>query len=227
MSFPDRQAAKEFILRNQLGRRNLTKLQRAKLALMLKELVEARAKEKQRAGGRKKVRQDSDEPISTKHQLAAIAGVSHDTIHKVKVIEAKAPREVKEKLEAGEMTINAAYEVLKPRKGRRQSATSKPVEVIDIEAREVTEVPKTNDVADEQWKECKRLIEAAIRFVPGIDLRHIEQAQKIIADLQEAVDRRAVELCNNITIERSPRNLPVAPEPARNLQNRNRRHSES
>ena len=41
-------------------------------------------------------------PIDTQKELASIAGVSHDTIAKVKVIEAKATPEIKEKLAAQE-----------------------------------------------------------------------------------------------------------------------------
>ena len=66
-------------------------------ALELEPLIAEKAKEKQReAGGA--VRQISDKAvIDTKRELATIAGVSHDTIAKVKTIELKATPEVKEK----------------------------------------------------------------------------------------------------------------------------------
>lgn len=41
------------------------------------------------------------EKIDTKKELAKIAGVSHDTIHKVKTIEQKAPEEVKQNISTG------------------------------------------------------------------------------------------------------------------------------
>lgn len=37
--------------------------------------------------------------LDTREELAKIAGVSHDTIHKMKVIEEQAPEEVKERTE--------------------------------------------------------------------------------------------------------------------------------
>jgi len=41
----------------------------------------------------------------TRDKLGELAGVSHDTIAKVKKIDAVAPEEAKEKLRAGEVTI--------------------------------------------------------------------------------------------------------------------------
>lgn len=45
----------------------------------------------------------------TDWQLAKAAGVSHDTIHKVEVIEKNAPAEIKEKARRGEISTNEAY----------------------------------------------------------------------------------------------------------------------
>lgn len=63
-----------------------TQYDRSVLALRLKPVIAEKAKEKQvEAGGA--VRQKSDKAvIDTKKELANIAGVSHDTIHKVEAI---------------------------------------------------------------------------------------------------------------------------------------------
>ncbi len=78
---------------NQFGRRNLPAYERAKLALRLEPLVAARAKANQKthtAEGYKQPCQKSDNPaVDTKREIAKAAAVSHDTIAKVKVIEAK------------------------------------------------------------------------------------------------------------------------------------------
>jgi len=56
-------------------------------------LIAAKAKANQVAGGAKSngegevVRQNSDKPLDTKRELAKLAGLSHDTIDKVKLIE--------------------------------------------------------------------------------------------------------------------------------------------
>jgi hypothetical protein len=48
----------------------------------------------------------------TGQKLAAIAGVSHDTVAKVKKIEAKATPQVKAKLASGEISINQAHKMV-------------------------------------------------------------------------------------------------------------------
>ena len=96
------------MINNQFGRRNLSNYQRSVLALEMENVFSEKAKEKQKeAGGA--VRQISDKAvIDTKKELANVAKVSHDTIAKVKVIQAKATEEVKEKLSSGNLSINEA-----------------------------------------------------------------------------------------------------------------------
>jgi len=77
---------------------------------MLEPLYAARAKENQRI-------RKGDQPgatiqksgklksVKTDKQLAAKAGVSHDTIHKVKAIKAKAAPEIIERISQGEATV--------------------------------------------------------------------------------------------------------------------------
>ena len=104
---------KEWMINNQFGRRNLSNYQRSVLALELESVFSARAKEKQKeAGGA--VRQISDKAVvDTKKEVAKVANVSHDTIAKVKVIEAKATPEVKAQLSTGEVSINQVYQEIK------------------------------------------------------------------------------------------------------------------
>lgn len=53
------------------------------------------------------------EPINTRKEIAKIAGVSEDTIHKVELIEEKAPEEIKQQVKKGDITINSAYVLTK------------------------------------------------------------------------------------------------------------------
>ena len=110
----DRNEAKIWILNNQLARRNLTPYQRAEIVLALEDIFREQGKERQREGGIEKVPQKSAKaPIDTREELAKAAGVSHDTIAKVKRIVEKAPEAVKEKLRSGEVSINQAYNEIK------------------------------------------------------------------------------------------------------------------
>lgn len=128
--FPDRDAAKVWIIRNQFGRRNLTLFVRAELALKLEPLLRAKAKENQRAaGGDKALCQISakalEPPVHTKMELARIAGTSHNTIHQAKVIAEKADEETKERLRMGQTTINREYGKLKGKKPRKRFKSQK------------------------------------------------------------------------------------------------------
>ena len=49
---------------------------------------------------------------NTDYELAKAAGVSHDTIHKVEVIEEKATPAIKEDVKSGDLSINKAYQIV-------------------------------------------------------------------------------------------------------------------
>ena len=69
-------------LKNQIGRRNLPTYVKAQLALKLKPALAEQAKENERLGG-KGSQKSVNHKTDTQKELARIAGVSHDTIHKV------------------------------------------------------------------------------------------------------------------------------------------------
>lgn len=114
MTFENREEAKEWIIRNQFGRRNLSAYDRSILALKLKPMIAEKAKEKEH--DRKTTCQKSDKSYDTKKELAQIAGVSHDTIHKVEAIEEKATDKTKQLIREGKLSINQAYNSVHPKK---------------------------------------------------------------------------------------------------------------
>jgi len=110
MNFESREDAKEWIIKNQFGRRNLTPYDRSLLALKLKPLITEKAKANQVRSTENRVCQKSDkQKVDTKKELAKVAGVSHDTIHKVEKIEAEATPQVKQAVRDGKLSINQAY----------------------------------------------------------------------------------------------------------------------
>jgi len=115
-----RNDAMMWIIRNQLGRRNLTNYQRAELVLKLKPAIAEKAKEQQ-LGGLKQfdsVQQNSDKrAIDTKEELAKASGLSHDTISKADFIGQHADEETKQALRTGETSINREYTRLKAPEG--------------------------------------------------------------------------------------------------------------
>lgn len=125
MDFRDKLEAMEWAWMHQKNRRNLTKYELAQIALKFKPVIEAKAKENSKISGEnfgKGLTKSSNpkneseikiEPINTRKEVAKIAGVSEDTIHKVEVIEEKAPEEIKQQVKKGELTINSAYVLTK------------------------------------------------------------------------------------------------------------------
>ena len=141
---------KVWMIYNQFGRRNLSNYQRSVLALQLKDVFREKAKENQ--GNRNDISQISVEskPIDTQKEIAKLANVSHDTIAKVKKIEAVATPEVKAMLNTGTMSINEAYKEIKK-------------EEIEVKRKEIRETFEKQDVqvkdkkyriiyADPPWK---------------------------------------------------------------------------
>ena len=122
--FKDENEVKEWMINNQFGRRNLSNYQRSVLALELESVFSERAKEKQKEAGELK-QISAEAPIETRKELAKVANVSHDTIAKVKVIEAKATPEVKAQLSTGEVSINQAYQEIKKEEKKEQQEVKK------------------------------------------------------------------------------------------------------
>ncbi len=94
MSFEGRDEAKEWIILNQFGRRNLLLYDRGLLGIKLdalKKKIVARAKERQRGGqgGVLLLPTLAEAKIDTRKEIAKIAGVSEGTISKVETIEQK------------------------------------------------------------------------------------------------------------------------------------------
>lgn len=65
--------------------------------------------------------EQNEEKIDTRDKLAAIAGVSNGTMAKVEKIEAAATAETKQRLSAGDETINNAYKQIREQVQRRDS----------------------------------------------------------------------------------------------------------
>lgn len=152
MDFPDDTAAKMWVIQNQLGRRNLPPYDRSVLALKLKSEIQARAKANRVRTAENRVSQKSDEQkVSTKDELATIAGVSHDTIHKVEKIEAEAPESVKQAVREGKMSINQAYNSVHPK-------AEDPVKRAEREHEQfkIAKQDKVINIADIQKDKCNK-----------------------------------------------------------------------
>lgn len=116
MDFSDRSEALVYIIEKQFGRRNLLPFQRSELALKMKNVIQAKAKEKQAEfhGNQYKsgLLQKSDKvQIHTDDELSKLAGVSRDTIRKAEKIIVEGNDEQKERARTGGKgnTVNAIF----------------------------------------------------------------------------------------------------------------------
>ena len=117
MDFADKTEAKLWIVKNQLGRRNLKDFQRCEMVLPFEEEIKADAEKRRRE--RISAARSGDDTVpkvapseKSRDILAAMAGVSHTTLGRVKFIIAKADKDLIEKLRTEEMKIGAAYNAL-------------------------------------------------------------------------------------------------------------------
>ena len=110
--FSSRDEAMLWMLRNQLGRRNLNNYQRVELVLKFEPLVKNAAEQRMMAG-------KAANPVptlaqgqtkgKTRDHLSEAAGVSHGTFAKAKKLVQSADEETKRELRAGKVTVNRAY----------------------------------------------------------------------------------------------------------------------
>lgn len=132
--FATRDDVKFWMIMNQFGRRDLTAYERSILALKLKPVIAAKAKENQQLseGRGQKGLPTLANLIDTRAEIAKAAGVSHGTIAKVEQIEAKATPEVKDALRAGDLSINAAYNKVK--QAERKEDIQRQIEKVEQRA---------------------------------------------------------------------------------------------
>jgi len=109
--FDTEDEARFWIIRNQLARRNLPPAERIRLALLLKPVIEKKAKDKEhdRKTTLMKSTKSFDQPIHTRKQVAEAAGVSEDTVRKVEMIEKEGTEETKQATRKGKMSVNKAF----------------------------------------------------------------------------------------------------------------------
>lgn len=157
--FEDRTDAKLWILRNQLGRRNLNTYNRSVLALQLEPLIAEKARKNLRQGH--EPLENSTKAVDTREEIAKLANVSGNTIARVKTLEAKASPETKQELKAGTTSVNKAYTDLKK------------VEAIENSG---------NEFLKQQVRDGKTTIDQAYRVVTDTADRSPARAKKEFLD---------------------------------------------
>ncbi len=139
MDFSDKTEAKLWIVKNQLGRRNLKDFQRCEMVLPLADEIKAEAEERRRAGisaarTGNEMKQTFASSQPTRNILADMAGVSYATLDKVRRIVVGADEETLEKLRSGEMKIHTAFLQIRKKENSKKSSDEKKDITCDLEA---------------------------------------------------------------------------------------------
>ena len=136
--FGDGNAAKLWIVNNQLARRNLGDFAKGELALRGKAIIADIAKENQRLKAQQEIGEEGltnwsnldNGTMNTRGKLAEIAGVGQGTIQRIEKILEKGTEDLIALARAGALSINAAYQIAQTKpeaqrgliKGVRQGA---------------------------------------------------------------------------------------------------------
>lgn len=188
MEFSSRDDVKLWIIKNQLGRRNLSTYDRSVLALKLKPVIAEMAKKNVLATQKNEsasAYQKSDKQIVTNKEVGRIAEVSHDTIHKVDVIENSGNDDIKNKVRNKEMSIDKAYREVKglPPKKKSQPQT----EVRNVEITVTNEDVMKNPVQVEE----RKVEEEPLPFEEKVEFIETDESHEEVEDVAKDVAETA------------------------------------
>lgn len=175
MNFNNRSDTELWIIKNQFSRRNLSKYERGLLALKLKPIIAASAKENQ--GKRTDLTSVQNlTNVDTKKEIAKIAEISHGTLAKIEKIDNEATDEMKQSILNGKLSIDKAYKQI------MGSNYSSPDE-------------HDNPFSDEEVKLLDEIETSAAYFVLFIHSNKVE-SQKANINLEKCKEKLNV-LANN------------------------------
>ena len=200
MEFPDRDAVKLWIYRNQIGRRNLKPAQLIEIGMQMEPLVAEEARKK--IGGDKRsdaykeslpLNKGNDKhQNSTNAKVAKEIGMSEDTYRKGKAIMNSGDKQLISDVREGRETINSAYQKVHPKKTPQQRnkefleetrqahkdfQSSKTVSINDIQADRTNRQIIAIDLCNRLMRMGKCIDDVAIDMEEGvIDLKEMSKS---------------------------------------------------
>ena len=193
LEFADRDEAKIWIIKNQFSRRNLNDFQRVELGLKLEPLLKKQAQQNSKASGGA-VPQKSAKPVDVREEVAKTAGVSHDTVGKVRKIVNSPVKELARFTREGKVSINAAAKVAElPEKEQRKAVEAGPEAVAVVAKRskpfksqkiDTTTLSRFESISVTFPNNAK---DAAAVLVGNTSL---EFAEQLVVALQELISKR-------------------------------------
>ena len=128
-----RDDVKQWMLEQQLGRRNLTETERYEIVQKFKSVFEQKAKENQSSGGKGLTNLSK---VNTRKEMAKSTGVSEGTYNKLDKVMQSDNEEVKQKLREKEISIDKAYQMIKnPIPQKEASVVTPEQKIIEFDNR--------------------------------------------------------------------------------------------
>lgn len=118
---PDRDAVKQWMLEQQLGRRNLSEAERYEIVQKFRSIFEKKAKENQSSGGKGRTNLPK---VNTRKEMAKAVGVSEGTYQKMDKVMQSDNEELKQQLREKKVSVDRAYkEVKNPTPAKKEEVT--------------------------------------------------------------------------------------------------------
>lgn len=194
MEFSSRDDVKLWIIKNQLGRRNLDKWQRFDLAKQQEHIEKVKAKERQ--GTRTDIQPILAESSKgqTRDKMASQVGVSHGTYDKMKAIDESDNEEVKQAVRKKEMSIDKAYREVKglPPKKKSQPQTEVREAEITVTNEDVMKNPlQVEEMEVKTYTIPTPVLEEPLPFEEKIEFIETDESHEEVEDVAKDVAETA------------------------------------
>lgn len=127
-----REDVKQWMLEQQLGRRNLTETERYEIVQRFKSIFEKKAKQNQSSGGKGLTNLSK---VNTRKEMAKATGVSEGTYQKLDKVMQSNNEEVKQKLREKEISIDRAYQEIKNPTIKEKESITPEQKIIEFDNR--------------------------------------------------------------------------------------------
>lgn len=127
-----REDVKQWMLEQQLGRRNLTETERYEIVQKFKDFFQRKAKENQSSGGKGLTNLSK---VNTRKEMAKATGVSEGTYNKLDKIMQSDNEEIKQKVREKELSIDKAYRMVKNPKPKEKASITPEQKIIEFDNR--------------------------------------------------------------------------------------------
>lgn len=160
---PTRDDVKRWMLEQQLGRRNLSDIEKYEIVQKFKSVFEQKAKQNQSLGGKGL---SNLSKVNTRKQMANATGVSEGSYRKIDAVMQSDNEELKQKLRDKKISTDAAYKKLKRKELDQKPLT--PEQEIDRLDKSIDSIEKTMKML---MDEKEKLLDQRISVIGKLDVK--------------------------------------------------------